>query len=285
MQPLITRKSQSLRFFLALTAAAFLSFSSSASAWWNKEWTIRKKITIDTTSKGGDISQPIGSTVMLVRLPEGVFQFGAAKEDGSDIRFVAEDDKTLLTFHLERYDPLMGEAFAWVRLPEVKSGGQTSFWLYYGNTNKADPASNPKETYDADTVLVYHFAGRGAPPADTTKNANNAQNAGVSVDGSMIGGGVRLGGEPITIPPSPSLAWKDGAAMTLSAWIKPITLSPGAVVLSRAADGSSFALGLDNGIPFVRVNGQQSAPGAALAANSWHHLAVDRGRFEDHSLR
>lgn len=259
---------------LALAVAFLLGCSGSAAAYWNKDWTIRKKIIVNTTPKGAEISDPIGSTFVLIRLPEGVFQFGAAKEDGSDIRFIAEDDKTVLPFHLERYDPLMGEAFAWVKVPDVKPGAQTSFWMYYGNAGQSEPASDPKGTYDAETVLVYHFAERGAPANDSTKNANNAENAGTPVDGSMIGGGIRLGGAPVSIPASPTLQWNEGAAVTISAWVKPITLSPGARLLSRLEGTSGFAMGLDNGIPFVEVNGQRSAAGAPVEINTWHHLAA-----------
>lgn len=271
MQSLTNRFS--VPFGLTLAAALFLGCSASASAWWNKDWTIRKKITVDTTAKGGDITGPIGSAVVLIRLPDGAFQFGAAKEDGSDIRFVAEDDKTLLSFHLERYDALMGEAFAWVKLPDVKPAAQTSFWMYYGNA-KAEATGDPKATYDADTVLVYHFAERGAPANDSSRNGNNATNAGTPVDGSMVGGGVRLGGAPVSIPPSPTLQWNEGAAVTISAWVKPITLSPGARLVSRLEGNSGFALGLDNGVPFVEVNGQRSASGPAVAINTWHHLTA-----------
>jgi biopolymer transport protein ExbB len=56
-------------------------------------------------------------------LHDGNYQFLAAKEDGGDIRFVASDDKTLLPYHVERYDSLMNEAFVWVQVPDVKAVG------------------------------------------------------------------------------------------------------------------------------------------------------------------
>ena len=46
----------------------------------------------------------------------------SARDDGSDIRFVAGDDKTPLTFHIEKYDSLLGEAFVWVKVPDLKPG-------------------------------------------------------------------------------------------------------------------------------------------------------------------
>ncbi len=132
--------------------------------WWNSDWTIRKKIALNMTAKGTPIAQAIGSNAILIRLHDGDFQFAAAKEDGSDLRFVAADDKTLLTYHIEKFDSLLGEAFVWVRVPDVKPDSTTSFSLYYGNTGgTAIKAENAKGTFDADTVLVYHFAEKGAP--------------------------------------------------------------------------------------------------------------------------
>ena len=148
------------------------------------EWTIRKKIDIDTSTAGAPIADPIGTTAILIRLHDGNFRFTEAKEDGSDIRFVAADDKTLLTHHVEKYDALLNEAFVWVKIPDLKPGAKTTFWMYYGNTgSKATRVDDPKGTYDVNTVLVYHFAENNAPAHDSTTYNNNAQNAGVPVIG------------------------------------------------------------------------------------------------------
>ena len=80
---------------------ALLAFPGAARAWWNADWTLRRKITLDTTSSGAGVTDPIGAAVVLIRLHEGNFSFNGAKDDGSDLRFVAEDDKTLLTYHIE----------------------------------------------------------------------------------------------------------------------------------------------------------------------------------------
>ena len=49
--------------------------------WWDAKWPSRKKITIDTSDKGSAIKDPIGTSVVLVRLHDGDFNFMAAKED------------------------------------------------------------------------------------------------------------------------------------------------------------------------------------------------------------
>jgi biopolymer transport protein ExbB len=274
-------RSRPIRSLSLLLGALLVSITAHASgggekdkaAWWDKEWSVRKKVTIDTGAAG--IPEPVGGAVVLLRLHDGNFQFAAAKEDGTDLRIVAEDGKTLLTFHIERYDALMNEAFVWVRVPEVKPGAQTNVWLYYGNAGpKAVSVNDAKGTFDVETVLAYHFTENGAPPADATSNGNTAQTAGVPVQGALIAGGVRLIGQPIVIPASPSLAWTEGGAMTWSGWVKPAALAPNAAVFGRRGEGASFVVGLDNGTPYLDVSGQRAAAAAPLAANGWAHLAA-----------
>ncbi|MEI9999458.1 MAG: DUF2341 domain-containing protein [Verrucomicrobiota bacterium] len=194
-----------LLLLLLLTFAA----TGTAHAWWNDKWTLRKKITLDTTATGGAITDPIGTTVVLIRLSD--FNFGAAKDDGSDIRIIADDDKTSLPYHIEKYDTLFGEAFVWVSVPNLKPGATTNLYLYYGNTGDTavEGDGHARPTYDSDTVLVYHFADKsGTPPTDATANANTAQNAGLSDDGALIGPGLRLDGKTtVVVPASGSLAW------------------------------------------------------------------------------
>ena len=264
---------------LLLGALAIFALSGTAHAWWDGDWSIRKKIVIDTTDKGVAIDNPIGSAAVLLRLHDGVFQFEAAKDDGSDIRFVAADDKTLLPYHIEKYDTLLSEAFVWVKVPDLKPGTQTTIWMYYGNSGpKAVKVEDPKATYDSNTSLIYHFNEKGAPYADSSGNNNTSKTAGSTVD-SLIGGGIRLLGKaPITIPATPSLLVAPGGALTWEAWVKPGSLAVNSVLFSRHDGSGAFVIGMDSGIPFVEVAGPngkvRTAPGAAIAVNTWHHLAV-----------
>ena len=268
---------------LLIAALALLALPRAAQAWWDAGWTLRKSLTIDTSATGAAIADPVGGTTVLVRLHDGNFRFAAAQDGGDDLRFVAADDKTLLPYHIEKYDAVLNEAFVWVRLPDVPPGAKATFWLYYGNNGgKAAKGEDAKASYDADTVLVYHFAGHGAPPSDYSAAGNNAQTAGLPSDGSMIGGGLRFDGKSVvSIPATASLAWADGAALTWSAWVKPGTIEPSAVVFSRWDGSRAFLIGFDNGAPYVEVTGaggtQRSAGAAKVTVNTWHHLAVTAG--------
>src|SRR6202012_1351446 len=164
------------------------------------------QITVDAGPKGGALPGDAGRIPLLVRLHDGNFKFTDAKDDGSDIRFVAGDDKTPLKFHLDMYDGLLGVALIWVDLPAVPAGQTTDIFMYWGNAN-APIGADPKGTYDADTALVYHFSEKDAPPHDQTANANNAATAVKSIDTGMIGRGIHLDGASlVTLPASPSLA-------------------------------------------------------------------------------
>lgn len=269
---------------LRLSAPVMLAFvflaalwPSPAAAWWNDQWTLRKKITIDTGPSGAGISDAIGTTPILVRLHVGNFRFGGAKEDGGDLRFVAGDDKTPLKHHVEKYDSLLGEALVWVGVPDLKPGTKNDIWLYYGN-QKAPTAVDAKGTYDPDTLLVYHFNDRSTPAQDITAWANTAQNAVPAADGAIIGQGARLDEQTaLTLPGSPSLVTAEGGELSWSLWIKMTAPQPGAVLFSRNEGANGLTVGLDNGVAFVEVtsggNTQRAVGGTAIAAGTWHQVA------------
>jgi biopolymer transport protein ExbB len=226
------------------------------------------------------VTEPLANAAVLVRLHEGNFNFSAVKEDGSDLRVLAADGKTLLPFHLEKIDTLMNEAFVWVKVPEIKPGAPLSLWLYYGNPGPAGtPAADAKASYEADVTAVYHFSEHGAAAADATGNANNAAAAGVAADGTIIGTGLRLDGRTLVkVPASASLKWDAGMALTWSAWVKLGAVPANGVIFSRREGANGFVVGADAGVPFVEVtdaNGAQRTPaGEALAPAVWRQFAV-----------
>jgi biopolymer transport protein ExbB len=263
---------------LLALAATLTLLPSPARAWWNDDWQLRKKITIDTSAAGDNITDTIGSVPVLIRLHAGNFRFSATKDDGSDLRFVAGDDKTPLKFHIERFDSLLAEGLVWVAVPNLASGAKTDIWLYYGN-KKAVAASDPKGTYDADTLLVDHFNERGTPALDSSVWSNNAQSVGQPAEGALVGTGLRLDGRTaLTLPASSSLALAANSSFTWSAWIKPAALQQNSAIYSRRDGANALVIGLDNGSPFVEVTNagavQRSGAGAPVAPNGWHHLAV-----------
>lgn len=277
MQPVPKRLASPLHSAVGLIA--FLACTVSAQAWWNEAWTLRRQITLDASAIPPAGAADSAARPVLVRLHDGNFQFPQAMDDGADIRFVAADDQTVLVHHVERYDSLLNEAFVWVNVPDLKPGATTGIWLYYGQRDRTAPrVENARDTYDADTALVYHFAETGAP-SDSTKNANHAANAAVAATGSLIGPGQRFSGsETIHIPASASLKRAARGPLTVSAWIKPASTAGREVILSWGRDNSRLELGLEAGAPVleIRDGGRvlSSTPEASLAVDAWRHVAI-----------
>ncbi len=255
----------------ALLLTSFAYAEEGKDAWWNPAWTQRSKITLDTA--GTDT--PAGTATVLVRLSDNNFAFDYAAENGADLRFIAADGKTPLAYQVESWDGILHEGYVWVKLPDLKPAAKQSFFLYFGNTAPDSAAPKATDAFDADTALVYHFAGRGTAPADSTANANNADTPAATAEGSLISNGLRLpGNAPVSIKSTPSLEWKAGQALTLSTWIKPATLQPGAILFSRGEGAGSLQLLLDQGIPVIKFDSKTSTPAAPISTGAWSHLAL-----------
>src|SRR5471032_426611 len=235
------------RLMISLLICLGLVLPATANAWWQDDRHYRKQISIDTTPQGAAINDAPGRTSLLVRLHTGNFSFDGVKEDGSDLRFVAADDKTLLNYQVESFDPLMGMALIWVDVPKVEGGQRQEIWMYYGN-QKAPSTANGQLTFDPNYTALYHFDGaNGTPPRDTTAYGNTAVNAtGAIIDG-VIGRALQFGGQPLLLPASPSLQHSAGSAFTFSAWLRLDQASGEQIVLARREGLHSLLLGLNQG--------------------------------------
>uniref|UniRef100_UPI003F6A6FB4 DUF2341 domain-containing protein n=1 Tax=Alcaligenes nematophilus TaxID=2994643 RepID=UPI003F6A6FB4 len=266
---------RSLLCLLVLVTGIIHPAISHAASWWQDDWKYRKQISIDTTPEGGAINETIGRTPMLVRLHTGNFSFEGVAENGADIRFVAADEKTVLNYQIESFDPMLGMATIWVDVPAVEAGARQDIWMYYGN-EAAPAASNGQITFDPNYTLIYHFAGAAdAASRDTTAFSNHAQTTVGSPFDSVIGRGLQLtGGQPLMLPASPSLALAAGGEFTFSAWVRSEQASGAQLLYARRDAGNALLIGVEQGIPFVEVNGQRTPQAQPLSAGAWQHLAV-----------
>lgn len=255
--------------------------AASALAWWNDEWTTRKKITLDTTDGGVSIRDGVDGVPVLVRLHSGNFDFLAVREDGADLRFVAEDDKTPLKYHVERFDPTNELALVWVRVPRLAAGNKTQYvWLYSGN-EKAAAAQDGPGTYDASQTAVWHFSEATGALLDSTGHANHAGDFAGARTAGIIGGGLGFDGrQSLNIPASPSLKLSPAGGFTLSAWVKPTSADQDAVLFSQQDGGRSLVVGLRGGKLYAAVNAggpEVQTPPADLNTGAWNHVAVTLG--------
>jgi biopolymer transport protein ExbB len=257
---------------LFLFAIAMFSFATPAQAWWDQNWKFRKAVVVDTTPTGVNVSGAIGRTVVLVKLTSANFTFTEALDNGADVRVIDTDDKTALSFHIERYDAKTGIAYVWVSVPAMNGGEKRQLWLYFGN-GTAPAGSDVKGTFDPDYLAVYHFdENPGQSPGDKTANANNALNAPPGVnDGAIIGRGARFPGQgALQVAASPSLAMPAGAPLTISSWVKPDQLGGEQSIFARGA----LVVGMSDGAPFIALGGARTQATTALKQSEWSHLAV-----------
>lgn len=262
------------RIFLAFLMCLSFVLPATAQAWWQDDWHYRKQLSVDTTPQGAAINEALGRTALLVRLHTGNFTFDGVKEDGSDMRFVAADDKTVLNHQVESFDALMGMALVWIDVPKVEGGQRQDIWMYYGN-QKAAATGKGQLTFDPNYTALYHFDGAtGAPAKDTTAYGNTAQSAtGTSIDG-VIGRALQFSGQPLLLPASPSLQHNAGSAFTFSAWLKLDQANGEQLVLARREGEHSLLVGLNQGMPFVEIDGQRAVSTQALNPGQWQHLAL-----------
>ena len=262
------------RLFLSLLICLGFVLPATAQAWWQDDWHYRKQIAVDTTPQGAAINQALGRTALLVRLHTGNFTFDGVKEDGSDLRFVAADDKTVLNHQIESFDALMGMALIWVDVPNVEGGQRQDIWMYYGN-QKAPATGNGQLTFDPNYTALYHFDGAtGTPAKDTTAYGNTAQSAtGASIDG-VVGRALQFSGQPLLLPASPSLQHNAGSAFTFSAWLRLDQANGEQLILARREGSNSLLVGVNQGVPFVDIDGQRAVATQPLNPGQWQHVAL-----------
>jgi biopolymer transport protein ExbB len=264
------------------TLAGSLAWSAGAQAWWNKDWNFRKPITVDTTAAGTTLGASLENPPVLIRLSLANFTyFKDTKPDGSDIRFIAGDDKTPLAFHVESYDPTAGMGFVWVKMPRLAPGTTETIYMYYGNAS-APAGGDVGGTYDVNQALVYHF--NGAQPADATSYKSNPSNSSAIANaGSVIGSGVRFdGAERIAVPASAALRLVPAQGLTVSVWVNVEQEQKDAVLVEGADPGGAFlTLAVDGLTPYVRVGdkaGVAETPRTTrLTPGSWHLLTATLG--------
>lgn len=233
-------------------------------AQWNEAWPTRAKITVNATGLAVTVDQ----AVVAVRLHSGNFSFIDAELDGSDLRFVAADDKTELNFHIEKFDSVNELAIIWVQLPKVDAADKTAhFWLYYGNA-AASLVTDSKGTWDAGTVAVFHFAEKTLLQ-DASTNGLTATGDITVQKAALLGEAAVFNGKPVSITATPALKLNAGGSFTFSAWIKPGTLPQQAILYRQGA----LALTI-NEQKLELTSGQSVISGGEIKTAVWQHVAA-----------
>lgn len=259
---------------LHLLCVLALLLPSLCHAWWNGDWAYRKKIILNTSPAGANTASTVTELPVLVRLHTGNFLFADLNEDGSDLRFVAADDKTPLHYHIEQWDRASELALVWVRVPSVAAGsGAEHIWMYFGN-KKAAKEDDPKQRYDLAQLLTLHFNDPQGAVADASSYAH-------AVSGSVrhdmqgpIDGAAVFAGSPLQVAAAPSIKLTGSAGFTYSAWVRIGGPQSAAQLIAVPESGGGFAVGIQGAKLTASAGGASVQSAGDLAANVWHHVAA-----------
>jgi biopolymer transport protein ExbB len=253
---------------IALLGSALLP--TSAHAWWNGDWTHRTKVTLNTSTAGVETKDALSGVAVPVRLHSGNFDFLSAKPDGSDLRFVAADDKTPLKYVVERYDSTNELALVWVQVPSIVPGSDKNVvYAYAGNEKAAAEPTAAAAVFDGATVAAFHFGEKDGISVDHTGTLKSTAPVASETNG-MLAGSAKLSGTALTWPASDKLKAPASGPYSVSMWVKP-----------AAAQGTLFeqgALSLAiNGGKLAAKLGSVNADGGNLAAAAWSHVVLTFG--------
>ena len=94
---------------------------------------------------------------------------------GYDIFFSSDPTgQTRLDYEMEQHNPVTGQVIAWIRIPTLSHGADTTIYVFYGNPNVTTPQQNPTGVWDSSYQAVYHLANAGTGIAtDSTTNGYN----------------------------------------------------------------------------------------------------------------
>jgi hypothetical protein len=198
----------------------------------NTDWKFSRKISLNTTASGANVSGDVTEFPVLVRLTGGNFNFSQTMSRGEDIRFTKSDGSPL-SYEIERWDATQSLAEIWVRVDTVYGSDSTHFiTMFWGNPN-AVSESNGAAVFDTTGGFqgVWHLSEpQGSFTYDATANRFNglaSDTAPLSAQGT-IGLGMHFNGInsrfTVTGSETGKLNFPAHAAYTISAWVYADTL-------------------------------------------------------------
>ena len=264
---------------MTLAGDLLVTAGTASTGWWNTGWARCRRLALDNSAQASALTDfPI-----LVRLDSSNFDFGAARDNGEDIRFVDADGSTVLSHEIERWSKVSQLAEIWVKVPHIPAGSSADcIWMYWGNPSAPD-AQDPAGVWSNGYVGVWHLsqdpAGGAGAIRDSTANpihgtCYNMTSADL-VD-AQIGKGLNFSGDGnpnadhVRIPSTGSDKLSiTGSYITLEAWVRRGAATGGWMnIVSRqfgSGGGDAYGLAIDgsgsNLYLFAGTGGQANANG------------------------
>jgi alpha-tubulin suppressor-like RCC1 family protein len=252
-------------------------------AWFDLQWSYRKEIAINGTKVAGALT---GFPLLINLASDADLAAYAQDPNGDDILFTLSDGVTKLSHEIETFDGTTGALVAWVKVPYLASGADTTIFMYYGN-GTAGSQQDVANVWDTNFKGIWHLDENPDDPApqfpDVTSNTNDGTANSLSVanqvpgqiDGSLTFDSTNE--RHVNVPDDPSLRLPSD--MTVSAWIKTTNSSVFAIVIvNKWLNGGSKNYWLGkydaSNLTFQVHNDTYlaNAPLALVNDGFWHHV-------------
>lgn len=145
-----------------------------------------RRIYINTTSTGADISDTIAGFPLLIRLNSSNFDFSQAGESGHDVRLYSADG-SLLPFEIDAWDATGKTATIFVRVDTIYGNSFSQYIVMtWGRSDNVQNMSNSSSVFSLvdGFVSVWHM---GMTTNDATQNQNNGQEHGTRLAEGIAG--------------------------------------------------------------------------------------------------
>jgi len=189
-------------------------------------WNERQAITIDHTRVSTNDQPNFPVLIKITDVNNTVFT--KALTSGNDIMFTAADATTALNYEIEKFDVTNHELDAWVKIPTLSHSANTTIYMYYGNSVATAPAASVAQgVWSNGYAGVWHLgSASGTQENDSTANLNNSTSNNTTLMAGQIDGSGSFDGTTPNYVALPASLQRVSGTFTISAWIKPSTLTP-----------------------------------------------------------
>ncbi|UKS28520.1 DUF2341 domain-containing protein [Paenibacillus sp. HWE-109] len=146
--------------------------ASAPATWVDGDRNYRMQLSFDNSVGTEDLA----NYPVLIKLDASKIDYSVTASN--DLRFYTSDQSSELPYEVEKWDP-QGESLIWVKVPIIHAQSSAdSIWLYYGGSSTIN--LQPKQVWDANYLLVYHFPDRIADyfyhPAQAQQYTDSSMN-------------------------------------------------------------------------------------------------------------
>jgi hypothetical protein len=254
----------------------------------NVAWKYLKKLSLNTTASGANVSGTVENFPVLVRLNAANFNFSQTQASGNDIRFTKSNGVTL-PYEIERWDAGAQQAEVWVNVDTIYGNDNAhQIIMYWGNSTVAS-ASSGAAVFDTSHGFqgVWHMnETSGAVAKDATGNHYDGtpSDTAPSAAAGAIGTAQRFNGMSNSLQmvgtAGSKLNFPENSRFTVSAWVYVDTLIDS---MTRMIIGKGhkqyylkvFSSGLEEQwefTEFIDNVGFQISSDAPVIARSWKFL-------------